>query len=561
MKLLRANMSNQAVTSEDLPQEWLLVGGRGLSAKILNKEVSPDTDPLGPDAKLVLAGGPLAGTLAPSFGRVSAGGKSPLTLGIKEANAGGPSMQQLDRLGYRAIVVEGAPADGKLYILNINNDGAALEDGSEYAGMKNYDLVAALKKKYGDGIAVICIGPGGERKYKGASVGFSDKDGLPSRHAGRGGLGAVMGAKGLKAVVLNDKGSPRVEMADQSAYSAALKEWAELIKNDPQAQGMSTNGTPGGVVFLRQAGSMPSKNYSSDGTDGFERLAGDHLGVLRKERGGKMEGCMPGCLVKCSIIHHGPDGEHITSALEYETVALLGTNIGISDPDVVGKLDQMCDDMGLDTIELGSAIGVAASAGKMAFGDAEAAMALMEEVEKGTEFGNTLGNGVVETAKALGVDRVPAYGGQAIPAHDPRVTKLTGTTYATSPMGADHTAGIGYGPQPDSASYVSASKNMQLAMAMLDTIGLCNFAFPADPRARELLLVLLKARYGKDFSEDDINALGAECIKDELEFNKGAEFSSIHKFPEWVRTEASAPSGEVYDVAEEDLSKIWDDLG
>jgi len=552
-------MTTREVTSEDLPKEWEIVGGRGLSARILKNEVPPDTDPLSPEAKLILAGGALAGTLAPSFGRASAGGKSPLTLGIKEANAGGPAMQQLDKLGYRAIVVEGAPDDGKLCVLSVNKDGASLDDGSDYAGMKNYDLVKSLVEKYGEGSTVICIGPAGERKYAGASVGFADKDGLPSRHAGRGGLGAVMGAKGLKAVVLNDTGTPRAEIADRDAFNEALKEWAVLIRNDPQAQGMSQNGTPGGVVFLRNAGSMPSKNYSNEQTEGFERLAGDHLGVLRTNRGGRMDACMPGCLVKCSIIHHGSDGEHITSALEYETVALLGTNVGVSDPDVVGRFDQICDDLGLDTIEVGSAIGVAASAGKIEFGDADGILGLFDEIEKGTDFGNTLGNGVVATCKALGVDRMPAFGGQAIPAHDPRVTKVTGTTYATSPMGADHTAGLSYSPQPDSATYVKVSRESQLRMATLDCLGLCQFAFPGDPKAMELLQTLLSARYGREIGAEEINALGSQTIKDELEFNKGTEFSS-QVFPEWAKTEANMPSGGVYDVAEEDRAKIWDEL-
>ncbi|MEE8399553.1 MAG: aldehyde ferredoxin oxidoreductase N-terminal domain-containing protein [Desulfobacterales bacterium] len=558
MKLLRANMTTKDISTEDLPADWQIVGGRGLSARILNKEVPPDTDPLGPAAKLVLAGGPLAGILAPSFGRASAGAKSPLTQGIKEANAGGPAMQQLDKLGYRAIIVEGAPEDGKLSVLSINKDGASLDDGSEYAGMKNYDLVKALVEKYGDGSTVICIGPAGERKYTGASIAFADKDGLPSRHAGRGGLGAVMGAKGLKAVVLNDKGAPKLEMADREAYNAALKQWAELVKNDPQAKGMSTNGTPGGVVFLRQMGSMPSKNYSNEQTDGFERLAGDHLGVLRKERGGRMDGCMPGCLVKCSIIHHGPDGEHITSALEYETLALLGTNIGISDPDVVGKFDKICDDLGLDTIETGSAMGVAASEGKMTFGDAESALALFDEIEKGTDFGNTLGNGVVATCKALGVERMPAFGGQAIPAHDPRATKTTGTTYATSPMGADHTAGLGYGNLATGIDYVKASKAAQLLIGAYDSLGLCMFAAPADPKSIELIQTMLGARYGREVSAEEVMALGTQTIKDELEFNAGSGFNA-NTFPEWTRKEALQPSFATYDVSDEDLAKIWDD--
>ena len=554
-------MTNKDVSSEDLPEEWQIVGGRGLSVRILNKEVPPDTDPLGPASKLIIAGGPLAGTLAPSFGRASAGGKSPLTLGIKEANAGGPAMQQLDRLGYRAIIVEGAPDDGQFYVLNINNDGASLDDGSEYVGMKNYDLVDALVKKYGDRSTVICIGPAGERKYRGASVAFADKDGLPSRHAGRGGLGAVMGAKGLKAVVLNDKGTPRVEMADRDAFTGALKEWAELVNNDPTCQGMSKNGTPAGVVPLRGFGSMPSKNYSNEGTDGFERLASDNLAVLREERGGRMDGCMPGCLIKCSIIHHGPDGKHLTSAFEYETVALLGTNIGISDPDAVARFDHICDDFGLDTIETGSAMGVAASAGKMEFGNVESALALFDEIEKGTDFGNTLGNGVVATCKDLGVDRMPAFGGQAIPAHDPRATKVTGTTYATSPMGADHTAGLAYGQQPDSAAYVKASRNVQLSMATLDCLGLCNFALPGDAKAMGLIQTMLNARYGGEVSLEEINALGSQTIKDELKFNAGSEFNTAHEFPEWTRKEALEPTYATYDVAAEDLAKIWDDLG
>jgi len=559
MKLLRANMTTKDVSSEDLPQEWQIVGGRGLSVRILSKEVPPDSDPVGPAAKLVIAGGPLAGTLAPSFGRASVGGKSPLTGGIKEANAGGPAMQQLDRLGYRAIVVEGAPDDGELYVLSVSKDGASLDDGSAYAGMKNYKLVESLVEKYGKGSTVICIGPAGERKCKGASVGFADKDGLPSRHAGRGGLGAVMGAKGLKAVVLNDKGTARVELADKDAYGSALKEWANLVNNDATCQNMSKNGTPGGVVSLRSLGSMPSKNYSGEPTEGFERLGSEHLAALREERGGRMDGCMPGCLIRCSIIHHGPDGEHITSALEYETVALLGTNIGISDPDIVGKFDQMCDDMGLDTIELGSAMGVAASAGKMGFGNVESALAFFDEVEKGTGFGATLADGVVATCEALGIDRMPAFGGQAIPAHDPRATKLTGTTYATSPMGADHTAGMGYGSRPDGAAYVGSSLKAQLGAATLDCVGLCMFAKPGDPKANEVLRAMLGARYGRDISQDEVDALGAETIKAELAFNKGTQFSA-NTFPEWTRTEKSMPTGEVFDVSDEDLSKLWDGL-
>ena len=226
----------------------------------------------------------------------------------------------------------------------------------------------------------------------------------------------------------------------------------------------------------------------------------------------------------------------------------------------MAKFDHFCDDFGLDTIEIGSAMGVTTGAGKMEFGNVASVEALFKEVEEGTDFGNTLGNGVVATCKALGIDRIPAFKGQAIPAHDPRVTKLTGTTYATSPMGADHTAGIAYSQEADSAAYVKASKNSQLMNAMLDSLGLCSFAMPAGDRSRELIAAMLSARYGKEYSVADLDALGSETIKDELAFNKGTEFGSTQGFPEWVRTEASMPSGGVFDVTEEDLSKIWDDL-
>lgn len=299
MKILRVDMSTLETRFEDLPEELTALGGRGLSARILSKEVPPSTNPLGPEAKLVIAGGPLAGTMAPSCGRISVGGKSPLTMGIKEANAGGPTAQKLDKLGIRAIVVEGAPKDDKLYLLVINKDGVTLQDADACKGMKTYALVEAMKQ-HGESAAVICIGPAGERKWKAASVAFTDKDGHPSRHAGRGGMGAVMGAKGLKAIVVDDKGTSAVSMADKDAYREILGNWTQVIKEDKQLRGFSMYGTPAGIVALRGLGSMPSKNYSSEETPGFENVGGEALAKLGEERGGRMDGCMPGCIVKCS---------------------------------------------------------------------------------------------------------------------------------------------------------------------------------------------------------------------------------------------------------------------
>jgi len=561
MKILRVDMSVLETRFEDLPEELTALGGRGLSARILSKEVPPTTDPLGPEAKLVIAGGPFAGTMAPSCGRISVGGKSPLTMGIKEANAGGPTAQKLDKLGIRAIVIEGAPKDDKLYLLVINKDGVTLQDGSAYKGMKTYALVEEMKP-YGENGAVICIGPAGERKSKAASVAFTDKDGHPARHAGRGGMGAVMGAKGLKAIVVDDQGAPAVSMADKEAYREILGNWTKLVKEDKQLQGFSTYGTPAGIVALRGLGSMPSKNYSSEETPGFENVGGEALAKLGQERGGRMDGCMPGCIVKCSIIFHDADGKHVTSAFEYETIALLGTNLGISDPDEVARMDRFCDEMGLDTIELGSAMGVAASAGKMEMENVASAWALLDEVEKGTEFGTVLANGVVATSKALGVSRVPAFKGQAIPAHDGRVCKPCGVTYATSPMGADHTAGLSYEDPMNKEGQVDRSFNMQVVMGMVDSLGYCLLAAPSDHAAASAFFKdLLKARYGLEVTAEELMEIGRQTLRDEIKFNEGAEFSTLHgPDPEFVRNEPLAPTGSVFDVDAGEVASIWERL-
>ncbi len=562
MKILRVNMTDLTAVYEDLPEEWKILGGRGLTAKILTREVPPETDPLGPDAKLVIATGPLAGTMAPSCGRISVGAKSPLTNGIKEANAGGPTAQKLDKLGIRAIIVEGAPGDGKLYLLHLSRNGAVIEGADEYAGMKNYALVEKLHEKFNPKSAVISIGVIGERKLKGAAVDFTDKDGHTSRHAARGGVGAVMGAKGLKAIVVDESGSMPVKIADKDAFRGTLKEWIKYLPTDPMIKMFSAYGSACSSVMLRSIGSMPAFNYGSDPLD-VEKISGQGIDAINKERGGKMDACMPGCIVKCSVVFHDPDGKYLTASYEYEATALLGTNLGINDPDVVAHYDRICDDIGIDCIECGAAIGVAAGAGKIKMGDPEGVFGLLDEIEKGTEFGNILANGVVATCKALGVDRIPAFKGQAIPAHDPRVGKGTGVTYHTSPMGADHTAGLCYaGDFMSNDGAVESSLVEQIYSAAKDALGYCYFATPGDKiKTLEFLRDLINARYGMSLGVEDLVNLGRQTLKDEIEFNKKSGFHTLNEpDPEFVRTEPVAPLGNVFGVNPDEMAKIWDKL-
>ncbi|MFC1885625.1 aldehyde ferredoxin oxidoreductase N-terminal domain-containing protein [Thermodesulfobacteriota bacterium] len=562
MRILRINMSHLSSDFEDIPEDYKWFGGRGLCAKILSAEVPPETDPLSPEAKLIVAGGIMAGTMAASCGRTSVGAKSPLTLGIKEANAGGPVAQKMDRLGVRAIVVEGAPADNRFYLVYLSKDGVSFKEADSYMGYKNYALVEEIYKDYSKKPAVVSIGIAGERKLKSASVALTDNDGHPTRHAARGGLGAVMGAKGVKAIVIDDSGSAPVQATDKKASIAAIKGFTTMVKEDKRLAGLGKYGTPNAITFFRTIGSAPSKNYSSEQTEGFESLAGSNFDETNRERGGRMTGCMPGCAVKCSTVYHGPDGKYLTSGFEYETLGLLGTNLGISDPDVVAQFDRLCDDLGFDTIEIGAALGVAASVGKMTFGDADSALALFDEIEKGTDFGNTLANGVVATCKALGVTRIPAFKGQAIPAHDPRVSKATGVTYYTSPMGADHTAGVSYEEYLSPEGQVERSLKAQISSATTDSLGYCSLAKPADqPRLLGLCKDLINARYGINLDVNDLIEIGRETLRTELEFNKKSGFETVHDpDPEFVRTEPVAPKDTVFDIDPKEIAAIWEKL-
>lgn len=562
MKILRVLMGKETVTYEDFPEPWKLIGGRGLIAKIMNKEVPPDTDPLGPENKLIIAGGPLAGTMAPQLGRVSVGAKSPLTLGIKEANAGGPAAQKLDKLDIRAIVVQGIPKERKLFCLTISKDGTALVPGDEYKGMKNYQLVNELYKKYGKKPAIISIGVAGERMYKAASVSLTDMLGDPSRNAARGGLGAVMGSKGLKAIVIDDTGTPAVPLADQTLFNRTVRSWVDTIRHDIGCQLFSKLGTPLAVASSSKQGTMPGDNYHTGRPEGFMKVRGEVIQRNLSERGGKMHGCMPGCVVQCSIIYPDAEGKNIASALEYEAIGLLGTNLGIADLDAIARLKFLCDDLGIDLIEIGSCLGVATEAGKMRLGDPQSATELLGEIEQGTEFGKILADGVVSTARALNITRIPAFKGQAIPAHDPRAVKGVGVTYATSPMGADHTAGLTYRIPLQKTGQIANSLRFQVQAATCDTLGYCINAIPGGPISLSTFLAdLLNACYGLSLDSADIVEIGKQTLRDELEFNEGAEFSKIYEpYPAFVRTEALPPTDHVFDVEDSELSGIWEKL-
>jgi aldehyde:ferredoxin oxidoreductase len=562
VKLLHVDMKNRCTVARELPRDWLAIGGSGLIAKLMNEGVSPAADPLGPDNKLIIACGPLAGTKAPQLGRISVGSKSPLTMGIKEANAGGPAGQYLDRLGYRAIVVENSAEGEDIFYLSISKNETRLIPADDLRGLKNYELVEHLHSKHGKKVAIICIGPAGERRYGGASVSFTDIFGDPSRNAARGGLGAVMGSKGLKAIVLNPKGTPLPSMANPEHFKKTVKSWLNIIAHDVSCGLYSKYGTPFAVANSANQGTLPTHNYRSGRPEDFYQISGEAIQKILFERGGKMHGCMPGCAVKCSIIYPDTNGNRLASAYEYETIALLGTNLGIMDLDAIGKLKFMCDDFGIDAIETGASLSVAADAGKMEMGNLASAEALLMEIEKGSSLGDVLGNGVISTAKALNVTRIPAYKGQAFPGHDPRSVKGTGVTYLTSPMGADHTAGLTYRIPRQKEKQGPNSLRAQVQAATCDTLGYCLNSVPGGQASiYEFFADLMNARYGTELMPDDIVEIGKETLKDQLKFNEGAEFSTKEDRSEtFIRSESLAPIQQVFDIPETELRHFWDGL-
>jgi aldehyde:ferredoxin oxidoreductase len=562
MKVLRVDMKNEKATFENLEEEWKTLGGSAFIAKIMNKEVPPSTDPLGPENLFIVAVGPLAGTGAPQLGRISVGAKSPLTLGIKEANSGGPAAQILDRLGIRAVIVQGAPYDNRLFCLLISKDKATLIPADEYRGSKNYELVSRLRKQYGEKIAVLSTGIAGERKYKGASVSLTDIFGDPSRNAARGGLGAVMGSKGLKAIMIDPSQADQVDMVHPEEFRQIVKSWVYTLKHDISCSLYSRFGTPFAISNSASQGTLPSNNYRSGRPANFIAVSGNSIQKILFERSGKMHGCMPGCVVQCSIIYPDKDGKRLCAAYEYETIAMLGTNLGITDNDAIARLKFMCDDLGVDAIETGSSLGLAADAGKMSFGDWESAARLLEEIEKETPLGLALGNGVVATAQYLNISRIPAYKGQAIPAHDPRSVKGTGVTYFTSPMGADHTAGLTYRIPKNKDKQAENSLKSQIQAATCDAFGYCLNSVPGGRASiYQFFTDLMNARYGLRLTPQDIMEIGKQTLRDQLAFNEKAEFSKMDsKAMAFVREETIPPTGQVFDVEDQEIENVWKGL-
>ncbi len=576
-KILRINMS--AASGPEIKTEPLGpysgLGGRAMTSTVVAKEVPPTCHPLGTENKLVIAPGLLSGSAAAMSGRISVGCKSPLTGGIKEANSGGQPSQMLARLGYAALILEGAPKDDTLYKVVINKDGATITPDSSLKMLGNYDLVEKIKGEYGEKVGCISIGQAGEMKLGAASIAFTDMEQRPTRHAGRGGVGAVMGSKGIKVIVIDEAGSSMRQPQNPEKFKAANKEFvAGLRKHPVTGQGLPAYGTNVLTNVVNEAGAYPTHNFKEGQFAGAANISGETQAELENSRGGEgsaTHGCHRGCVIRCSGTFFDKNGRFVSKQPEYETVWAHGGNCGIDDLDIIAKLDRMDDDYGLDTIEMGATIAVAMEAGLANFGDAEAAIRLLEEVGKGTPLGRILGSGAAVTGKVFGVERVPVVKGQSMPAYDPRAVKGMGVTYATTTMGADHTAGyavtanlLGVGGTVDPLSpkgQIELSRNLQVATAAIDATGMClfiAFAILDQPETFQSLIDLINGFTGLSLTADDVSDLGKTILKQERAFNAEAGFTKAHdRLPTYLLKEALPPHNVTFDVSDAELDEVF----
>jgi len=561
-KILRVDMANLTVGTEDVSHEYAGLGGRALSSTIVSKEVPPTCDPIGSHNKLIIAPGLLSGTGAPCSGRLSIGAKSPLTGGIKESNVGGTASPKLAALGIAAMVVEGQPPDDKFYVLRISNDTYSLEEAGDLAGLGNYDACERLHQRLKGKLSIICIGQAGEMRLAGASVAVTDMEGLPNRHAGRGGMGAFMGSKGLKAIVIDDSGPRVVHPEKKQEFARTAREFSkDLREGTGFLEQLRTCGTPGGIPNFNAFGTLPTRNFSAGCFEHADKIQGAAIVEIAKSRGAKMHGCTPTCPIRCSIVYHDKAHKFLVGGVEYETVALLGSNLLIHDIDAICRMNRLLNDCGLDTIETGAALGVAMEADYIKFGDSESAIELIEEVAQGTIRGRMIGSGAVVTGKMLGVKRVPAVKGQAVPAHIPQSNKIVGVTYCTSPMGADHTAGVTYDDtihKPEGK--VEKSRAVQIQMGFIDSLGLCMFS-RACPGYNDYVSTLMAALYGTPYSEADLTELGKRVLRTEREFNVRAGFTAAHdRLPEFMTEIKIKPHDLAFDVPYEEVDRFYDEI-
>lgn len=570
-RIMRVNLTARTVEVHPLPERWRLLGGRSLTSRIVCDEVDPTCDPLGPSNKLVWAPGLLSGTTVSSSSRISVGCKSPLTGGIKESNAGGQTGLYLAQAGYRAVIVEGAADAGAWWLLLIDSHGGRLEPAPpEIIGAGNFAAARRLFEVYGKKCAIAVIGPAGEKRMNVGGIGNTDREGRPSRMNARGGVGAVMGSKGLKAVIVFGDERQPVAASDARAWKEHTAVYLKGLREHPSTKDFYPNlGTAGVLEKVNRLGGLPTRNFSAGSFEAADDISGVRMRQIILARGGEgmtTHSCMTGCAIRCSNVFADEQGREVASSMEFETNGLMGSNLGIGSFDAIARFTYLCNDLGTDTIETGGALGVLMEAGVLRWGDAQGVIrALDEDVRRGTPLGRLIGAGAGMAGRALGVRRIPVVKNQTISAYDPRAIKGNGITYCTTPMGADHTAGNFIAldiDHLDPRGKVPIARELQIKAGLLDVLGFCTFARGLYDTAPGAFVGMFNARLGTDYAWEDLARYAAAMIRSEIAFNRAAGLGvGTDRLPEWMTTEPLPPHKSVFDIPYEEIDRMWEEDG
>ncbi len=587
MWILRLNMNDLSYRLEDVPPAYKNLGGRGLTSTMVHDEVPPLCHPLGPNNKIVFAPGIVTGTPASTSARVSVGAKSWLTGGIKESNAGSSWAPFLANMRVKALVVEGQPKEkNKYYLAYLSWDEqegkpkVEFMPADDYTGKDLYEVFPKVYEKFGTGVAVAGCGVAGEYGYGNSGVVFNDLGRRPSRYSGRGGLGAVLASKKLKFILVNSKGAPGVTIANKTLFDQGAKKLTEALREHAITKpkgGLNTYGTAVLINIMNEAGGLPTRNFSNGRFEGAAKIAGEAIFDGNKSRLGRElynHACSPGCIIQCSNTWYKPDGTEHTSCVEYESDWALGANCGIDNLDDIAELVRLCNAYGLDTIETGTTIAVAMEAGIIPFGDGKKAIGLVQEMGKGTPLGKILGSGTEYAGRTFGLTRVPTVKRQSMPAYEPRAVKGIGITYATSTMGADHTAGYTIAPEILSVGgkadpltpegKAALSRAFQATTAFIDSTGHCLFiAFAILDIASgfEGMMEECNGVLGTTWKAEDAAKIGAEILKKERAFNEAAGLSRTDdRVPEFMKYEPLPPHNQVFDVPDQALDSVYGEL-
>ena len=559
-------LDERGVQAEELRGEAIVKAGRYRIAKTLVEMRVASVEPLSPDNPLIFSAGPFAGTAFSNANRISVGCKSPLTGGIKEANGGGTFAYALGQLRVAGLTLHGVSPEW--VVVRLTKEGAVeFDDAAPYLGKGNGEAAAALLERYGKKVAFALCGPVGEYQGLLAGVSFTDKDRRASRLAARGGVGAVMGSKRVKAIVVDMDKAPPFE--EPKKVQASIKEYAKKLQADEIIQNTYVPlGTMSMADLQNTVGGLPVRNFSAGQLANVSagetfKMGADYIGPLNTSRGGtQTHACMPGCVIQCSNVYHDAEGNEVVSPVEYETLGLLGTNCGISEPDELAALNAIANDLGIDTIETGATLAVLMEAGLGAFGDAGFMRDCLTEIGEGSEKGRLWAQGTARVGEHYGVRRVPVIKSQAISAYDPRVVEATGVAMMATAQGADHTVGNLAKlntRELDDAAVIAQSVTQQRKVAANDSLGLCVFGQSVTHVNLEFLVNALNAAHGTELDEDFFEALGAETLELEQAFNRAAGFTAADdELPAFFYEEPLPPTNRVARFHARDVQGMYE---